>query len=328
MLTETIIFTDNHSVFAAHVDGFPMCGKTEKMIRHLRICENVSETVRQWANDQATSSEKGPASKENRRVETNLKSATPGTQTPSSDIPSSKRIKVSHSIEDLAARSLVASSEAGQTSEGNITAGRPFPQATFEEDVAKLFIANEWAWNGANSKHWRRFVHKYIPDAAPVAASRLSGPILDKLAAGVEERMKPAVAGEMATGQCDGWKNIVKNSLVSSLITVKSEVRRLYLPSRLNSLVLCIQPYLVATHNISSVPKTAETLLGLVLADIEHCQKDLHVKIVAWCSDAGGDAAKMRRMLKQRIPSMVVVDCWAHQVSMCSMNRVQIPTFI
>lgn len=41
----------------------------------------------------------------------------------------------------------------------------------------------------------------------------------------------------------------------------------------------------------------------------------LGVLIVAWCSDAGGDAAKMRRDLVELCPWIIVLDCWAHQVS-------------
>lgn len=61
--------------------------------------------------------------------------------------------------------------------------------------------------------------------------------------------------------------------------------------------------------------KNADTLLKLVLEDIDHCQNVLGVEIIAWCSDAGGDAASMRRKLKSERPYLVTIDCWAHQVS-------------
>lgn len=81
-----------------------------------------------------------------------------------------------------------------------------------------------------------------------------------------------------------------------------------------HGLTLMSQPYLIATHDISSHRKTADTLLKLVLEDIDYCRNVLHIDIIAWCSDAGGDSASMRRKLKRECPSLIVVDCWAHQV--------------
>ncbi|KIK76263.1 hypothetical protein PAXRUDRAFT_110784, partial [Paxillus rubicundulus Ve08.2h10] len=38
--------------------------------------------------------------------------------------------------------------------------------------------------------------------------------------------------------------------------------------------------------------------------------------IVAWCTDASGESAKMRCLLVQKMPHLVVVDCWAHQINL------------
>ena len=37
--------------------------------------------------------------------------------------------------------------------------------------------------------------------------------------------MKSKVSGKFATGQCDGWKNIAKTSLIASMINVEYVVR-------------------------------------------------------------------------------------------------------
>ena len=55
-------------------------------------------------------------------------------------------------------------------------------------------------------------------------------------------------------------------------------------------------------------------LLQLVLADIAYCMTELQLSIIAWCSDAGGDSANMRRQLVRKMPWIIVLDCWAHQV--------------
>lgn len=46
----------------------------------------------------------------------------------------------------------------------------------------------------------------------------------------------------------------------------------------------------------------------------------LGIILVAWCTDASGESAKMRRLLRQKIPWIVVVDCWAHQVRLSSVS--------
>ncbi|KIM64232.1 hypothetical protein SCLCIDRAFT_37040, partial [Scleroderma citrinum Foug A] len=76
------------------------------------------------------------------------------------------------------------------------------------------------------------------------------------------------------------------------------------------------QPYLLNTTNISAHPKTAERLLDIVMAEISYATDVLKVKLIAWCSDAGGDSAKMRRLLDQKLPHLIAVDCWAHQVNL------------
>lgn len=64
----------------------------------------------------------------------------------------------------------------------------------------------------------------------------------------------------------------------------------------------------------SRQPKDAKNLLLLVLDEIKYAVEVLKIVIVAWCTDASGESAKMRRMLAQKFRWMVVLDCWAHQV--------------
>ena len=55
-------------------------------------------------------------------------------------------------------------------------------------------------------------------------------------------------------------------------------------------------------------------MLGFVLDEIKYLTEDLGVIIVAWCTDAGGGAAKMRQLLWQKMPHLITLDCWSHQV--------------
>ncbi|KII90039.1 hypothetical protein PLICRDRAFT_76459, partial [Plicaturopsis crispa FD-325 SS-3] len=129
-------------------------------------------------------------------------------------------------------------------------------------------------------------------------ARELSGCILDEEAHKVLEGMKPAVRGKVATGQCDGWKSNTKTSLIASMMNVE------------------YKPYLLNTVNVTTLPKTAETLLDIVLKELTYCWTVLHLIVVAWCTDASGESAKMRRLLVRKYPFLVVVDCWCHQVDL------------
>lgn len=70
------------------------------------------------------------------------------------------------------------------------------------------------------------------------------------------------------------------------------------------------------THNVSAEAKTGENLLKLVVADILWAQLMFGLFIIALCSDDGGDARKMRRLLLDSMPWLIIVVCWAHQINL------------
>ena len=74
--------------------------------------------------------------------------------------------------------------------------------------------------------------------------------------------------------------------------------------------------FLIHTHDISSEHKTGEFLLQLVIEDIEYCEKTFGITIIAWCADDGGDARKMRWLLRVQMPWLIIVVCWAHQIQL------------
>lgn len=90
-------------------------------------------------------------------------------------------------------------------------------QAEFSMDFLKLLVANGSAW---------LFASKWMtPGAVIPDCKQLSGRILDQEVECVEERMKLKIQGKVGTGQCDGWKNNAKKSVVSTMVTVENEVR-------------------------------------------------------------------------------------------------------
>ncbi|KAE9396173.1 hypothetical protein BT96DRAFT_996988 [Gymnopus androsaceus JB14] len=142
------------------------------------------------------------------------------------------------------------------------------------------------------------FFAKCVPGSVLPGHDVLSGWILDEEVAKADARTKDEVQNCYATGQADGWKNIAKKSLIAGMMNVE------------------YQPYILNITDISSKPKTAETLLDIILREIEYVTKVLLVLLVAWCTDASGESAKMRCLLREKYAWIVVLDCWAHQFNL------------
>lgn len=103
-------------------------------------------------------------------------------------------------------------------------AWNPLLQQEFGEDFCKFLIATRSAWNTANNPQVRLFVDKWIPGAIVPDRRTLSGPILDREAGKVEEKLKLKLKGRKATLQTDGWKNKAKQAIVATMVSVDFEV--------------------------------------------------------------------------------------------------------
>jgi hypothetical protein len=100
----------------------------------------------------------------------------------------------------------------------------PSLQQEFGEDFCKLLIATRSSWNTAHNPQMRLFVEKWIPGAIVPDHRTLSGPILDREAGKVEEKLKLKLKGRKATFQTDGWKNKAKQAIVATMVSVDFEV--------------------------------------------------------------------------------------------------------
>jgi hypothetical protein len=70
------------------------------------------------------------------------------------------------------------------------------------------------------------------------------------------------------------------------------------------------------THDVSTQPKTGENLLQLVTEDLKWSEETYGLQVIAVCSDDGGDARKMRRLLLRLMPWLIIILCWAHQINL------------
>ncbi|KIL60077.1 hypothetical protein M378DRAFT_14359 [Amanita muscaria Koide BX008] len=226
-------------------------------------------------------------------------SATPsGSPSPSPLLLSAPLVNLERPLK----RTRVSSFTSPQLSDGpQSSAGRVWNsplQQEFGEDFCKLLIATHSSWNTAHNPQVRLFIEKWIPGAIVPDRRTLSGPILDREAGKVEDKLKLKLKGQKATFQTDGWKNKVKQAIVAMMVSVDFE------------------PYLMRTHDVSAQPKTGEALLQLVVEDIKWSEEMYGLTIIAACSDDGGDARKMRRLLLALMPWLIIVLCWAHQINL------------
>jgi len=70
------------------------------------------------------------------------------------------------------------------------------------------------------------------------------------------------------------------------------------------------------THDVSAQPKTGDALLQLVVDDIRWSEETYGHQVIAACLDDGGDARKMRCLLRVSMPWLIVILCWAHQINL------------
>ena len=198
-----------------------MAGKPKKnMVPHLSKCVHVDPSVRALAQTAKTA-----ATMEKSAAPRHLSQPAASTAWPPcpSPLPSplllsvpllpeplSKRKRTSSTFEDLP-----LSRKAPWT---------PALQSEFGEDVCKLLIAIRAPWDVANNPQMQLFAQKWVPGAVVPDQRTLSGPILDREAAKVEDKLKAKLSGQLATFTTDGWKNKAKQSIVASMVSVASEV--------------------------------------------------------------------------------------------------------
>jgi hypothetical protein len=67
-------------------------------------------------------------------------------------------------------------------------------------------------------------MQKWVGGVAVQDRRIMSGRILDGEVQKAEQQVIDKVKGKMATGQCDGWDNVAKTHVVTSMMTVEHEV--------------------------------------------------------------------------------------------------------
>lgn len=77
-----------------------------------------------------------------------------------------------------------------------------------------------------------------------------------------------------------------------------------------------MQIYTHKTIDITSSAKTGEKTFEHMKEEIELLESRYEIVVIAVISDAAGEAAKARRLLRAWRPDLLTVDCFAHQFNL------------
>ncbi|KAG8723267.1 hypothetical protein FRC09_004049 [Ceratobasidium sp. 395] len=171
-------------------------------------------------------------------------------------------------------------------------------QESFDRDICDLFVACGFAWFELENPIFKDFCRKWIPGTSVPHRQAISHRVLPERVAEVEAEAKLSTRGKLAMGQCDGWKNIAHSPVVGMLMTVQAKA------------------YILNVHNVGASKKSAENLLALIKENMEEGCREYGVEWVGWCTDAGGDSRKARKLLFDDLPQLINPDCAAHQVNL------------
>jgi len=178
----------------------PICGKVERLRHHLRKCSLVPPEVQNEVlppknDDKENDPPSGPIPSQ---------AGPSNSQTPHPV----KKSRTSHA----------------HSMPGPIHVSAAERQKEFSEDVCKVLVSCGIAWNALSNPQAKLFAEKWIPGVVLQDRRIVSGHILDNEVKKVEEKVTSKLMGKMATEQCDGWDNIAKTHVVTSMMTVEHEV--------------------------------------------------------------------------------------------------------
>jgi hypothetical protein len=130
----------------------------------------------------------------------------------------SKRLKISHSAP---ATIFSPSSGVPSTSRSSAQGDR---QTEFDDDLCNMFTACGIPFNVVANPAFRWWIGKWILGVHIPGRDKLSGALLTKAASKVIAKTATKVRGQLANYQCDGWKNVAKTSVVTSVMVVSNQV--------------------------------------------------------------------------------------------------------
>lgn len=185
----------------------------------------------------------------------------------------------------------------------------------FEQYIVRLTASAGFSLSWVENNVWHSFLEEFLPSAPKISRKVLTSRILPEVVKEVQEKVKKYVAGKEVTMQGDGWTGTNNQHLLAFMITCDKKVNYsniiIYLINFSNTV---LKVYSVRVHDATGERKTAENLL----VEIEHVlallTEEWGTIVVALVTDASGEARKARRLFAAKHPSIIVLDCYSHQV--------------
>ena len=94
----------------------------------------------------------------------------------------------------------------------------------------------------------------------------------------------------------DGWTGVNSHHLLTPMVAVNGKVHP------------------IQVDNISGDRKTAENLVQHLEWAMEELTTKWEIALVAIVTDASGECRKAKKILWLKYPSLIILDCYAHQV--------------
>lgn len=213
------------------------------MKTHLKICNSLTQDERTLAlltAAKAPDSAQNPGPRAIHRQPTSLLTSSPSVSVPrptpewrtlptSSTRTATASQRITQQSTTLYVPALKRSKSLHDGHGGVRTLAKVLPprelQEEFSSDICRLFIAMNTAWAAAENPEFHTFIHKWVgPEVVVLDRRTISGRVLDKEVEKVENQVRRKVQGKLAMGSCDGWKNVAKSNVVTSLMNVGNEV--------------------------------------------------------------------------------------------------------
>ncbi|KAJ7459619.1 hypothetical protein B0H11DRAFT_1614038, partial [Mycena galericulata] len=168
-------------------------------------------------------------------------------------------------------------------------------QALFEEKVLRLTVSANIPFSWVENPEWVDFCAEFIPQARPISRTTITRRLLPRAIKKVREDVQSKLTGKNATIQGDGWTGINNHHLNAFMATVERTL------------------HTIKVFQDSAERKTAENYLVQLEAVFKTLSDEWKVFVVAVTTDASGESRKARILFGRRHPSVVVLDCYAHQ---------------
>ncbi|KXN87704.1 hypothetical protein AN958_08273 [Leucoagaricus sp. SymC.cos] len=112
------------------------------------------------------------------------------------------------------------------------------------------------------------------------------------------DNVKEKVRGKAVTLQADGWTGVNNQHLIAFIASVDGQL------------------YTVKVHDASLEHKTAENLLCVIKDVINTIEVEWGERVTALVTDVSGECRKAKIDLVKDRPSIIALDCFAHQVNL------------